>query len=96
LPKRQENVATVKESSFLEGLQPPRKVVFLTANNLQGNYLDRQGILVSMVAHDLRGNHKFSWLLLTAKVIVISLWAGTKGNLYEQQKKNTRNNQQIL
>jgi len=87
LPKRQENVATVKERSFLEGSQPPRKVVFLTANNLQGNYLDGQGILVSLAAHDLQGNFKFPWLLLTAKVIVISLWAGTQRNLYKQQKK---------
>jgi hypothetical protein len=87
LPKRQQNVTTVKQRSFLEGLQPPRKVVFLTANNLQGNYLDRQGILVSLIAHDLRGNYKFPWLLLTAKAIMISLWADTQGNLYEQQKK---------
>jgi hypothetical protein len=64
----------------------------LTASNLQGNYLDRRGIVVSLAALDLQGNYNFSWLLLTTKAIVISLGAGTQGNAYEQQK-NTRNNQ---
>jgi len=64
----------------------------VTASNLQGNYLDRQGIVVSLATLDLQGNYKFPWLLLIAKVIVISLWTGTQGNIYEQQK-NTHNNQ---
>ena len=32
-----------KESSFLEGRQPPSKLIFLRVDNLQGNTLEHQG-----------------------------------------------------
>jgi len=79
-----------RKQSFLEGRQPLSKLIPLRANNPQVNYLDRQGIVVSLAALDLQGNYIFSWLLLTVKAIVIFLGAGTQRNAYEQQKKNSQ------